>query len=346
MEKQYGNIVTSGLDDLDSLVQVDDLTTNPLVELPAEGDPRLYLTSYSSSLLQHSCLRKYQLTKLSKNSRPVDSMQELTFQFGHTVGDAVVRLMQGVPLERVLWETVFLGWPSQDFFQENPKQKKSMFHAIYALEKLNSMLQDGFMDDYELVYLLDGRPAAEVSYKLYLPGGYIERGYIDMILRSKITGKFCIFDNKTSSARYLNAGQYQNSAQALGYSVVLDKLAPGMDIDYTVSYFVWLTFLERWEHFEFPKTEMQRAQWIQSKLWDVEELKRVRETYGDYGMWPLSGEACFSYNRPCPFMDTCQLQTEKLILPLRQSDINNRDPELNNIGKPWDVVVDWSELKV
>ena len=339
---EYRNI--DSMDELDSLVDIEDLESNPIVSCPEEGDPRLFSTSYSSSLLQHSCLRKYQLIKLGSNTTPYDPMTQLTFNFGHAVGEAVVGLLQGKKLDQVIWESLFLKWPSVDFFAENPKQKKSLFHAIYALQTLDAMLKEGFMSEYELVYLKDGRVAAELSYKLYLPYGYIERGYIDMILKSKITGKYCIFDNKTSSARYMNAMQYQNSMQALGYSVAIDKIDPGIEIDYTVSYLVWLTFLERWEHFEFPKTAIQRAQWMQAKLWDIEELKRVREQYGDYGMWPLSGEGCYTYGRPCPFIDTCHLETEKLIKPLRQSDIDARDPQVNNVGKPWDVMVSWEEL--
>lgn len=339
----FRNITDLGTE-LDDLVDISDLESNPLVECPATGDPRLFLTSYSSSLLQHSCLRKYQLTKLNANAKPVDHLTQLTFNFGHAVGEAVVELIQGVPLEKVIWNQL-LKWPSKDFFLENPKQKKSLFHMIYALELLDAALKDGFMDDYELVYMQDGRPAAEVSFKLYLPHGYIERGYIDMILRNKDTGQYCIFDNKTSSARYMNSAQYTNSMQALGYSVVLDKLDPGhLSVNYTVFYLVWLTFLERWEQFEFPKTAVQRAQWIQSKLWDVEELRRVREQYGDYGMWPLSGEACFSYGRECQWMHECHMDTLKLIQPLRQSDLDQADPPLTNQGEPWDIVMDWTEL--
>lgn len=335
------------MDEIDGMVDISDLESNPIVPCPPleeGGDPRLNLVSYSSSLLQHSCLRKYQLTKLNANAAPHGQLTQLTFDFGHAIGDAVVKLLCGVSLEKVVWEMT-LAWEARSFFMENPKQKKSLFHAIYALQLFQAAREEGLLADYEVVYMENGKPAAEVSFKLYLPYGYIERGYIDMVLRNKETGKLCIFDNKTSSARYLNSAQYINSMQALGYSVVLDKILPGENsVDYTVFYLVWLTFLERWEQFEFPKTAVQRAQWIQSKLWDIEELKRVRETYGDYGMWPLSGEACVSYGRECPFMHECHLKTENLIKPLRQRDLDEADPPLNNIGEPWDVIVHWEDL--
>lgn len=329
----------------DELVDTESLSTNPIVDCPNEGDPRLFLTSYSSSLLQHSCLRKYQLSKLSKHIRKYDQLTQLTFDFGHAVGDAVVKLIQGKELYEVIWEC-FLSWTPRDFFLENPKQKKSLFHAIYALRTLADMLADGFMSEYELVYMKDGRPAAEVSYKLYLPHGYIERGYVDMVLRHKFTKELVIFDNKTSSARYMNSAQYANSMQALGYSTIFSALEnqSSASISYTVFYLCWLTFLERWEQFEFPKTPVQRAQWLQSKLWDIQELQRVREEYGDYGMWPLSGEACVSFGRECEFMHECHMETERLIAPLRKDDIDSADPQLNNVGKPWDVVIDYEEL--
>lgn len=329
------------LETLDAETDLSELTNNPQVDCPPEGDPRLKLTSYSSGLLLNGCLRKYQLTKLGSNGRANDHMTQLTYDFGHAVGEAVVDLLCGQTKEQVLWK-LFCSWPNHIFF-ENEKQKKSLWHVVYAIEQFLLAREAGLLEDYELVYLDSGKPAAEVSFKIIFPNGFIERGYIDMILRHKYSGKYCIFDNKTSSARYLNSDQYTNSMQALGYSVVLNKIDPGqVEVDYTVFYLVWMTFLERWEQFEFPKSEVHRAQWIQKKLWDMGTLERLLEVEGSYGMWPISGENCTSFGKPCKFLHECHRQTETLIAPLRQSDMN--DEPLDRYGKPWDIVIYAEEL--
>lgn len=327
--------------DLDSAVVLE--PEDESVPCPPEGDPRLKLLSYSSSLLLHSCPRKYQLQKLGTNARPVDNSTQLTFDFGHAIGDAVVSMLSGESFQNTLFR-MFHTWPSH-LFEENVKQKKSFFHAVQALELFQAAREDGLLEDYELVTLANGRPAAEVSIKIYLPGGYIERGYIDMILRNKYSGEYCVFDNKTSSARWMNSGTYANSMQALGYSVALRQIDPDhVPVNYTVFYLVWMTYLEKWIQFDFPKTIVQQAQWLQAKLWDVQTLERLRETYGDYGIWPLHGEACMSYGRECQFMHECHMATEGVMKPLTQRSLDEFDSPLDNTGKPWDIVVHWEEL--
>lgn len=329
------------LESLDATTDLSDLQDNPLVDCPPDGDPRLKLTSYSSGTMLNGCLRKYQLTKLGSNGRSHDPMTQLTFDFGHAVGEAVVDLLCGQTKEQVLWK-LFTTWPNHIFY-ENEKQKKSLWHAVYAVEAFLAAREGGLLEDYELVYLPNGQPAAEVSFKILFPNGYIERGYIDMILRNKYTGKYCIFDNKTSSGRYMNSDQYTNSPQALGYSVVLAKIDPGLvEVDYTVFYLVWMTFLERWEQFEFPKTNVHRAQWIQKKLWDMGTIDRLLEQEGSYGMWPISGEHCTSFGKACKFLHECHRPTESLIQPLRKVDLDSQD--LDRYGKPWDIVIHAEEL--
>jgi hypothetical protein len=333
----------SVIEDIDSLVDIEDIKDNPRVELPLTGDPRMKKLSYSSSLLLHTCPRKYQLIKLGTNTKKVDPQSQLTFDFGHTVGEAVVDLLCGKSRDEVIFN-IFLNWPNH-LFAEDTVRKKSLAHAIFAVDSFLAAREQGLLEDYEVVYFSDGRPAAEVSFKLNFPDGYTERGYVDMVLRNKYTGQFTIVDNKTSSARYLKSEQYQNSMQALGYSLVLDKFDPTkeyLNVNYTVFYLVWMTFLERWEVFEFPKTPVHRAQWLQAKLWDIATLERLRNDNGDYGLYPIFGESCMSFGKACPFMGECHMETESLITPLRQTDIETE--ELDRFGKPWDIELDIGEL--
>src|ERR1043165_4444132 len=175
---------------------------------------------------------------------------------------------------------------------------------MLAIQKFISMREDGFLDDYELVWY-DGKPAAELSFRIHFPHGFTERGFVDIVLRNRSTGQFAIFEIKTDSGMYLQPAKYKNSAQATGYSVILDKIEPGQT-DYTVYYLVYMTRREEWEQFEFSKTMKMRAQWIQDKLYDIEQIVGLARDRGNYGVWPIRGQHCVAYMRECEFMGVCQ----------------------------------------
>lgn len=285
-------------------------------------DPRLMRTSYSSGLLFRGCERKYQLQKMSLRQRNDDWKSRLTFGFGHAVGEGIQNILMGKSYESIIFD-MFVKW-TEDIYAENEAQKKTFFHAMLALQKFKSMQEDGFLDDYELVYYA-GKPAAELSFRINLPHGFTERGFVDIVLRNTTTGKFAIFEIKTDSGYNLQPAKYKNSAQATGYSVILDKIEPG-HTDYTVYYLVYMTRKEEWECFEFPKTMQMRAQWIQDKLYDTEQIVALVRDRGNHGVWPIRGQHCVTYNKECEFMGTCQLTTKNIVQPLRQSHLEDEPP--------------------
>lgn len=115
----------------------------------------------------------------------------------------------------------------------------------------------------------------------------------------------------------MNHYQYKNSAQAIGYSVILDRIAPGTSA-YSVFYLVQLTRLGTIEDFEFPKTAHQRALWIRNVLWDEQVIIATAASFGNYGVWPTHGESCTRFGSTCGFMDMCHLSTETMMAPLRE----------------------------
>ena len=150
---------------------------------------------------------------------------------------------------------------------------------------------------------------------------------------------------KTSSANYVNHYNYKNSAQAIGYSVILDKIEPGCT-SYNVQYLVWMTKLNRFEPFDFPKSMTQRALWLQDRLWDEETLERMLERFGNYGNWPTHGESCTNFGRICPYMDFCHQPTESLMSLLREK--HYKDLRKNLAGEweeaKYDFYIDFEEL--
>jgi hypothetical protein len=292
----------------------EEVTAVTRVALPAEYggfDPRLKLLSYSSNLTLHKCPRKYQLYKLKAVDDEMDpqaaSNQNLTFAFGHIVGEGIQDVLDGMEEEKVIWK-MFLGFHA-DLEDRNEKQNKSFYLAVAAIQRFISLRANGFLDDYELL-TYNGRPAKELSFRIHLQDGFKYRGSVDAVLRHRITGKILVLECKTSSSNTLHATTYKNSAQAVGYSVVLDVIAPEIS-SYEVLYLVYLTKDMAYEQLKFTKTYLQRATWIQELLLDVETIKLYQKT----GVYPMRGESCMDFYRDCEYLNQCTLSTNLITSP-------------------------------
>lgn len=282
---------------------------------PYEGfDPRLKLMSYSSNLTLHACPRKYQLYKLKAVDDPDDpesaSNQNITFAFGHIVGEGIQDVLDGISEEKVIF-SMFMGWHA-NLADRNDKQNKSFYLAVIAIQRFISLRANGFLDDYELLQY-QGKPAKELSFRISLPDGFKYRGSVDAVLRHKHSGKILVLEVKTSSSANLNPTTFKNSSQAVGYSVVLDVIAPTIS-SYEVLYLVYLTKDMSYEQLKFVKTYLQRATWIQELLLDVESIK----LYEQVGVYPMRGESCNHFFRDCEYLNQCTLSTQLVTTPYNE----------------------------
>lgn len=270
-------------------------------------DMRLRQLSYSSLLTLHSCPRKYQLYKLQSQAQNTDTdgTQSITFAYGHAVGTGIQLLLQGQPLESVIWTTV-ITWPL-DPMAYDEKRKKSLWLAIAALMRFEHIQKSGVLKDYELVWLDKNRPACELAFYIHLPGDFKYRGSVDAVLRHKVTGEILVLECKTTWFGTVSPAQYKNSSQAIGYSIILDSLFPELS-SYKVLYLIYKTTAFEFESLEFTKTFLQRAQWIQELLFDVEDITR----YENAGVYPMRGESCKSFGRDCEYFGICGLNTAAL----------------------------------
>lgn len=295
-------------------------------------DPRIQLLSYSSLLTLHSCPRKFQLSRISEVPEDDDfeltDLQQasalsasVTFAYGHVVGEGIQNVLEGKTEEEILW-AAFLQWDA-DLLSENTKQNKSFWGALYAIQAFASMRQNGFLEDYELVYYHD-KPACELSFSIAMPDGFIYRGFVDAVLKSKSTGKVLVLECKTTGSSAVNPATYKNSAQAIGYSIVLDALFPDLS-SYEVLYLVYQTKAQEYVTLEFPKTYYQRALWIQELLLDIETIKM----YENAEVYPMRGESCFTFFRECEFYGACTLSTERLKVEFTEAMAEKRQKELD-----------------
>jgi hypothetical protein len=279
-------------------------------------DPRLLNLSYSSLLTAHSCPRKFQLDRLNATAEQAEDIsQSITFSYGQIVGLGIQMSLEDKSYEEILW-AMFQGW-KPELFADNPKQNKSFAAAVFAVEKFQQMKKEGYLDGYSLVNY-EGKPASELSFLITLPNGFKYRGFVDAVLQHDFTGEVIVLECKTSSATSLNPATYKNSAQAIGYSIVLDAIFPELS-SYRVLYLVYSTKQLQYEQLEFTKSYVQRARWIRELILDTDILS----LYNSGDLYPMRGESCFTYFRECEYLNLCQMQTERLTQPITQEQIQS-----------------------
>lgn len=281
-------------------------------------DPRIKLLSHSSRSTLHKCPRKFQLYRLNATTQDADipvsnSYDQLTFDFGHAVGLGIQRVLQEWEMDKIILE-LYLNW-NVDPTLRNAKQSKSMAEAILAVQQFQNIVESGYLSEYELLgYVTDSgetKPAIELSFSIHLPGDFYYRGYMDVVLRHKETGEVVVLELKTTSYREVNPAQYKNSGQGLGYSVVLDKIVPGLS-SYTVLYLVYSTTKKEYIELPFEKSSLQRALWLNGLLIDCKHI----ELYEAFAAYSLNGDFCYDFYRECEYLGLCTMSTERLVRPL------------------------------
>lgn len=285
-------------------------------------DKRILNLSYSSLLTLHACPRKFQLYRLNAAvEQSEDVPGSVTFAYGHAVGSGIQHILTNNSWDQVLWK-VFLEWDI-DLLADNPKQNKSFFGAIFALQQFASLYSNGYLEGYELVTYKDV-PATELSFAIHLPNGFIYRGFVDAVLQHKITGEVLVLECKTTNATSVNPAQYKNSAQAIGYSIVLDAIFPDLS-SYKVLYLVYQTKSESYVQLPFDKSYYSRALWIRELLLDLEVIKMYEEA----SIYPMRGESCYHFFRECEYLQVCTLSTARLTSPLSPEDEAKMEEQLS-----------------
>lgn len=277
-------------------------------EYEGKIDYRVRQLSYSSMLTLHSCPRKFQLYRLRTTHRAEESVKStITFAYGHILGEAIQLALEDKSEQEIIWK-MYCGWHT-DLFNEDPKLNKSFFGAVIAIKRFLSLREAGFLKEYELVYY-NGKPACELSFSVIFPDGFRLRGFVDAVLRHKVTGKVIVLECKTTGSATVNPATYKNSAQAIGYSIVLDAIFPDLSA-YEVLYLIYNTKSGEYLPIPFQKTYLQRALWIRELLLDIETIKMYEEAE----VYPQHGESCYSFFRECEYLNVCQLSTEYLTKP-------------------------------
>jgi hypothetical protein len=288
------------------------------------------VTSYSKLGNLHACPRKYKLLQLDAISAQ-ERVPNIDFATGHAVGAGFQEYFATRDLDKALWQC-FLSWNADLLTEPAPRKKKCYPLAHLAVEQAAHFLDNSELEDYEIAILPSGRPAVEVSFAIDCENGFIHRGHIDLIARNKVTGKIAVLEVKTSGFKGINAALYYNSEQALGYSVVVDALFPGLG-EFEVYYIIYSIPDEAWNILPITKPISAKAEFLSTLLLDHATIS----TYNKLNFFPKRGSACYAFARPCQYLMQCNTIPATVETTLSME-------ELNAIGA-MDFVATVSELR-
>jgi PD-(D/E)XK nuclease superfamily len=265
--------------------------------------------SYSGLQTLLSCEKKYELSRLIPADTTEDNDENGHLDFGTIVGNGIQELLIHGDMDKALFQA-FLTWPDNLESDRGLKSAKTFWHAVQAIEKFTELMY-GPLDGYELA-VFNGKPAVELGFRIDLGSGFVYRGKLDALLIHKVTREFLPLECKTTGWNVVHEAQYANSAQAIGYGIVIDAVAVGMAVEYNsydVIYPVYKTKAQEWTAFRFPKSNTSRAKWLETLILDVMHIQQ----YAEWKLFPMRGGSCFSYNKPCRFFSTCTMATNLLV---------------------------------
>lgn len=283
------------------------------VTLHAVGDgsihPNLKQLSHSSDNLLHACPRKYELYKLLPHVPGLVEEDDHHTAFGSTVGIGIAELLTSRSINKATL-LALTSWSNLLDSDDGERDRKTFWHAIHALNRFQGY-QATELGHMELASL-NGRPATEIGFTIEAGDGFSYRGYIDAVLRDTRTSELVVYENKTTKSRVINEATFKNSGQALGYGLILDKIASQMGMvlksSYRVIYGVYKTGEMDWEFLKFMKSHTQRARWIKNLLINKQFIAdRAADNY-----FPMHGESCYSFFRQCPYFGICEVGNDKM----------------------------------
>lgn len=286
----------------------------------------LRTVSYSGLLTLHSCPRRFELNRLLQKGYDPDVDEDAAghLDYGTIVGNGIQELLISGDMNKAYF-TAFLSWNDNLESERGAKSKKTFWHALEAISNFQEIMY-GPLSQYDLASYM-GRPATELGFAIDCGDGFTYRGKLDALTIHSIKREFLPLECKTTGWKYLDEAMYGNSSQGIGYGVVIDRVAHEMSVEYNsydVFYPVYMTSKAEWVPFRFHKTNTARALWLQSVLFDIEDIRR----YSEAEYFPQRGESCFSYGRQCRHYGTCHMSNEILI-----GDLKSVPVKLDKIGE-------------
>lgn len=260
--------------------------------------------SHSTLDMVNSCERKFQRLKLESIQNQeiyLDSKtNNVNLDYGSAFGIGIQTYIVTKSLDQAIWEMI-KGY--------NYANETGAKNAPGLVAGLLAFSQSWDHDFWEIAYF-NGKPAAELSFKIILDPITQDYycGYIDLILRNKLTGLHVVTEIKTTGLKLEDIRPlYRNSGQATGYSIVLDPIAgeaqAAWEVMYLVNQLKSNTILPKIHMIPFDKSLRDRLSWLLDMKIDHERI--VQMLTMDH--WPMRGGSCLAWNRTCPIYELCDL---------------------------------------
>ena len=256
--------------------------------------------SHSALDVLHVCERKFQLERLL-TSEITEKEEWPSTVFGRAYGEGVASYMVDQDLDKAIFRLYMAYWPILE--EERKTQEICISLLLSSIPHLDNLLMD-----WE-VAIFNNKPAVELSFCLDIDERFYFVGYIDLVLKNKWTGIYGIMEVKHTGLNIFDLSPlYQNSGQALGYSIVLDKIVGEAQSNYEVLYLAGQLgsgngFTPKIHTMIYPKTLQDRLNWFITLGMDVERLHMMLEN----NVFPLRGSNCLQYMKPCKHLGTCNL---------------------------------------
>jgi hypothetical protein len=245
------------------------------------------------------CDREFQIERLLTGQRTrVDSP---FFSRGHSFGKGVQIYLLTGDMDLALYHAWLDYYPDL----EDPP-KVTLIRTLHALLCAQQSL-DELRDKYEVVSF-KAKPAIELGVRFIIDETYYYVGFIDLVLRNRETGLYCILEVKYTGSWLDVDGMFMNSGQGISYSICLDQIVGQKLNDYAVLYFICQDSKPKPQEIQFHikeynKTLKQRLTWFVTLGMDVERIKNMSEL----NILPLRSKSCLRFNKLCPYFGTCQL---------------------------------------
>lgn len=255
--------------------------------------------SHTALDVLHTCERKFQLDRLLVGENTKQDWPSTVFGKAYGVGVASYMIHQDVDL--ALWEAFLEYYP----ILEEPRKTQEICLAL-ILSSVSHL--DNILQDWE-VATFNNKPAAELSFRLNIDERFYFVGYVDLVLKNRWTNKYAIMEVKHTGLNLFDLSPlYQNSGQALGYSIVLDKIVGEDQSDYSVLYLAAQLgsgngFTPVIHILPYSKNLQDRFNWFIALSMDVEHLHTMLNS----NVFPLRGSNCLQYMKGCKHLGTCNL---------------------------------------
>lgn len=286
--------------------------------------PGVTSLSYSRQQVLHECPRKFQLReKYSSGTRSATVHTE----FGHALACMIQEYFTSKNANLAI-VCGMAAWDLDLWEVARGKSVKCWEEVLIAFDKfVSSIYPQHFEGVWEIADLGEGKPAVELLYYINILNRYSHQGHIDLLLQTCDTKSLAVWELKTSEQN-LHPAKYQNSSQAVTYSLVLDHLAKelGRTTEDLVGYLAYNPKQEDnfgYTIFNFPQGEHAKIDAINTILLDCKAI----DEYEGINFYPKNGDSCWKFFKPCEFFGCCDLRviqeedTAYTVLPLEAADI-------------------------